>query len=326
MSLTLRRLFTTSAKPHTTASNACSELLSRFANKPVSTRSQLLDANQLHLLSTTLNRTPTSYVPPKDGAPIPPGHHLVYFTPSIVESELGLDGTDRTVNPLSPFTRRMWAGGELIWSQTPESLLHVGQEVTETTHLTSAEPKKLKSGGEMLVVGVEKTFSNKSGIALTDKRSWVFQREITLENPIKAPPKSEEKPLPTGTHQRDFCQTDTTLFRFSALTFNGHKIHYHPQWCTEVEGHRNAVVHGPLNLINMLDFWRDVARQGEDGAVPKSIAYRAMSPLYVGEAYRVLLEHGNGNGNGSGEKDGVEWKAEIWDSFGKQSMKGTIIE
>jgi hydroxyacyl-ACP dehydratase HTD2-like protein with hotdog domain len=102
------------------------------------------------------------------------------------------------------------------------------------------------------------------------------------------------------------------------LTFNGHKIHYSPEWCREVEGHRNAVVHGPLNLINMLDFWRDTARGGNAKAVPRSIAYRAMSPLYVGEPYRILLEQNE-------EKAG-EWKTEIWDSFGKQSMKGTIVE
>jgi hydroxyacyl-ACP dehydratase HTD2-like protein with hotdog domain len=314
-----RRLFTTSAHAHSnSASEACSELLSRFSNAPVSTRSQLLDANQLHLLSVTLNRTPTSYNLPKDGTPIPPGYHLVYFTPSIIESELGLDGTDRTVNPLSPFTRRMWAGGELTWTQDPSALLRIGQEVHETTELISAEPKKLKSGGEMLVVGVSKTFSNDTGIALVDKRSWVFQREITPDNPIKAPAKPELKALPEGQCQRDFCQSDTTLFRFSALTFNGHKIHYSPEWCREVEGHRNAVVHGPLNLINMLDFWRDTAKGGSEEAVPKSIAYRAMSPLYAGEPYRILLEKG-----GEQEKG---WKAEIWDSFGKQSMKGTIAE
>lgn len=319
MSYIRRRLFTTSAHPHTTAANACSELLSRFANKPVSTRTQLLDANQLHLLSVTLGRSPTSYTPPKDGTPIPPGHHLVYFTPSILESELGLDGTDRTVNPLSPFTRRMWAGGELRWNQHEKALLKVGQEVTETTHLLSAEPKTLKSGAQMLVVGVEKQFSNAHGVALIDQRNWVFQTEITPENPIKASARPEERPLPKGKYERDFCQTDTTLFRFSALTFNGHKIHYHQEWCREVEGHRNAVVHGPLNLINILDFWRDTAKDGEDGVVPKNIAYRAMSPLHVGEQYRVLLE------KNTGEKIEDGWKADIWDSFGKQSMKGMIV-
>ncbi|KAH7081237.1 hypothetical protein BKA63DRAFT_462181 [Paraphoma chrysanthemicola] len=313
-----RRLFTTSTRLSSSASDACSELLTRFHSGPISTRNQFLDANQLHLLSVTLNRSPTSFRAPPNGTPIPPGYHLVYFTPSIIESELGLDGTDRTVNPLSPFTRRMWAGGELTWSTDPKSLLRVGQDVRETTTLTSAEPKKLKSGGEMLVVGVEKTFSNEHGVALTDRRNWVFQREITPENPIKAPPKPQEKPLPEGEYQKDFCQTDTTLFRFSALTFNGHKIHYLPEWCREVEGHRNAVVHGPLNLINILDFWRDTARGGDGEAVPTSIAYRAMSPLYVGEQYRILLA--------KGEEKNREWRADIWDSFGKQSMKGTIVE
>ncbi|KAH7091562.1 hypothetical protein FB567DRAFT_277147 [Paraphoma chrysanthemicola] len=313
-----RRLFATSTRRSSSASDACSELLTRFQSGPISSRNQILDANQLHLLSITLNRSPTSFTPPPNGTPIPPGYHLVYFTPSIIESELGLDGTDRTVNPLSPFTRRMWAGGELTWSTDPKSLLRVGQDVRETTTLTSAEPKKLKSGGEMLVVGVEKTFSNEHGVALTDRRNWVFQREITPENPIKALPKPQEKTLPEGVYQKDFCQTDTTLFRFSALTFNGHKIHYLPEWCREVEGHRNAVVHGPLNLINILDFWRDTARGRDGEAVPRSIAYRAMSPLYVGEQYRILLA--------KGEEKNREWKADIWDSFGKQSMKGTIVE
>jgi hydroxyacyl-ACP dehydratase HTD2-like protein with hotdog domain len=321
MSHITRRLFNISAQPFSSASDACSELLSRFRNAPVSTRTQLLDGNQLHLLAITLNRAPTSLRVFPNGTPIPPGYHLVYFTPSIIESELGLDGTDRTVNPLSPFTRRMWAGGELIWTQKESMLLRVGQEVRETTQLISAEPKKLKSGREMLVVGVEKKFENDAGVALVDKRSWVFQREITPENPVEVLPKPEEKELPKGELQRDFCQTDTTLFRFSALTFNGHKIHYSPEWCREVEGHRNAVVHGPLNLINMLDFWRDSARGGGEAAVPKSIAYRAMSPLYVDEPYRILLEKIVDK-----ESSKREWKAYIWDSFGKQSMKGTIVE
>lgn len=321
MAYRARRLFTSSARTHASATDACAELLSRFQHGPVSIREQVIDANQLQLLSTTLNRTPTSYSPPPDGTPVPPGYHLVYFTPSIVEAELGADGTDRTVNPLSPFTRRMWAGGELHWTQDPNALLRVGQTVRETTKLLSAEPKKLKSGGEMLVVGVEKTFENSKGVALVDKRSWVFQREITADSPIKAPPKPEEKPMPSATYQRDFCQTYTTLFRFSALTFNGHKIHYLPEWCRNIEGHRDAVVHGPLNLINMLDFWRDTARGGDAESVPKSIAYRAMSPLYVGEPYRLLLER-----NAFEEKAPGKWTTNIWDSFGKQSMKGTITE
>ncbi|KAF2440119.1 hypothetical protein P171DRAFT_396296, partial [Karstenula rhodostoma CBS 690.94] len=309
-----RRCFSTSVRRlnNASASEACSEIFARFGDKPISVRKQLLDANQLHLLDITLGRARTSTQGPANGTPIPPGYHLVYFTPSILEAELGLDGTDRTVNPLSPFARRMWAGGELQWTQDESSLLRVGQEVQETTKLLSAEPKKLKSGDEMLVVGVEKTFENEKGVALVDRRNWVFQKEITT--PKAPPPLPETKSFPEGDATRDARQSYTSLFRFSALTFNAHKIHYLPEWCREVEGHRDAVVHGPLNLINMLDLWRDTTKNGEEGALPASISYRAMSPLYVGEQYRILLK-----------KDGNTWNTEIWDSFGKQSMKGNII-
>lgn len=308
-----RRCFSTTTRllNGVSATEACSEISARFGNRPISTRKQLLDANQLHLLNVTLGRSSTSSQAPTNGTPIPPGYHLVYFTPSILEAELGLDGTDKTVNPLSPFARRMWAGGELRWAQDETSLLRVGQEVQETTKLLSAEPKKLKSGGEMLVVGVEKTFENDKGVVLVDKRSWVFQKEIVT--PKAPPPLPEAKAFPEGEITRDVAQTYTSLFRFSALTFNAHKIHYLPEWCRTVEGHRDAVVHGPLNLVNMLDMWRDEARGGDLGAVPASISYRAMSPLYVGEQYRILLKN-----------DGKEWNTEIWDGFGKQSMKGHI--
>jgi hydroxyacyl-ACP dehydratase HTD2-like protein with hotdog domain len=309
-----RRSFSTTVRRlnDASATEACSEIFARFGDKPISVRKQLLDANQLHLLNITLGRSSTSTQAPANGTPIPPGYHLVYFSPSILEAELGLDGTDRTVNPLRPFTRRMWAGGELQWTQDESSLLRVGQEVQETTKMLSAETKKLRSGSEMLVVGVEKTFENERGVALVDRRNWVFQKEITT--PKAPPPLPEIKSFPEGSMTRDVKQTYTSLFRFSSLTFNAHKIHYLPEWCRNVEGHRDAVVHGPLNMINMLDLWRDSARNGDDCAPPASISYRAMSPLYVGEQYRILLK-----------KDGNEWNTEIWDSFGKQAMKGHII-
>jgi hydroxyacyl-ACP dehydratase HTD2-like protein with hotdog domain len=200
MAYLTRRLFTTTSFKRTSAAEACTELFDRFSQgeRPISMRRKLLDANQFQLLSTTLGRNSTSYEAPKEGTPIPPGYHLVYFTPSIPEQELGRDGTDRTVNPLSPYTRRMWAGGELEWSQDTSSLLKVGQTVTETTKILSAEPKKLKNGGEMIVVGVEKIFETEQGLALMDRRNWVFQKEIGPENPLTVMPTPEEKALPEG--------------------------------------------------------------------------------------------------------------------------------
>lgn len=150
----------------------------KFADHLI-TRRQVLDGNQLQKLSLTLGRTQlhpgldVSETPPPDGTPLPPGYHLVYFTPNGTESELGPDGTDRTFNASAPFTRRMWAGGIMTW-KTPAQLC-VGQQVEERTRFLSAEPKSNRMGDEMVLVKVEKEFWGPEGLALVDRRSWVFR-------------------------------------------------------------------------------------------------------------------------------------------------------
>lgn len=117
-----------------------------------------------------------------------------------------------------------------------------------------------------------------------------------------------------NTHTRTLVQTPVTLFRFSALTFNPHKIHYSLPWARDVEGHREIVVHGPLNLISILDLWRDTQRKtGSDPAlvVPERISYRATSPLYAGDEYRIQLEEGDISKVQIIGPTGVAMKAEI---------------
>ena len=106
----------------------------------------------------------------------------------------------------------------------------------------------------------------------------------------------------------------TALFRFSALTFNGHKIHYNEDWTSTVEGHPGLVVHGPLNLINMLDYWRDVYGRG----YPREIRYRAMAPIYAGEKYLLRTEDGAHDANRS------RWKI-VADKGGITCVQGEII-
>lgn len=106
---------------------------------------------------------------------------------------------------------------------------------------------------------------------------------------------------------RHFCWSPVGLFRFSALTFNGHKIHYNEGWTTAVEGHPGVVVHGPLNLINILDYWRDVHGHGQ---APKEIVYRAVAPLYAGDEYQVRTASLEDGADGKkyqilAEKDGL---------------------
>ncbi|KAL4998242.1 hypothetical protein BDV10DRAFT_167577 [Aspergillus recurvatus] len=339
------------------ASSIASSFLSRYQSLGPQTRTQTLDANQLRLLSLTLNRpslfpstthlsqlatrtSSTSEAEIANGTPLPAGYHLAYFTPAFLENELGADGTDTSYNPAHPFTRRMWAGGEVCWPRDSDGRLNplrVGESVTETTRVLSAEAKVVrKTGEEMIVVGVEKEFANEVGVAVIDRRNWVFRKALpplstkqTLDLPPPTPPSSlpatsTTTSSPDGlTHTRTLRQTAVTLFRFSALTFNPHKIHYSQPWCRQVEGHKDIVVHGPLNLIAILDFWRDLRSTTTDADVeasaffPDRISYRATSPLYAEDEYRIVLK-------GEG-KDGKKSAVEIITPEGSVGMKAEIV-
>ena len=284
-------------------------------------RRQFLDPNQSQRLSLTLNR-PRLYrgsqdledevrVPPI-GTPLPPGYHLAYFTPAALPDGLGKDGTDISYSPAEPFTRRMWGGRQLYWEK--ENPLRIGDEAIETTKLVAAEPKITRAGEEMVVVGVEKTFENAKGLALVDRRDWVFRPQLSVPPPSQdhsgfVAPDDASLPVPGPSQKsRDFVHTPVSLFRFSALTFNAHMIHYSRPWCREVEGHREIVVHGPLNLIHMLDFWRD--EQTDDYMIPRSIWYRALAAFYAGETYRALLE-----------RDGDRTSIKLWGHDGKGDVR-----
>lgn len=182
--LNTARRFTISHRNDAPAATVADAFLSRFQSLGPQTRTQTLDANQLQLLGLTLNRpslfpgSPSlsnTLTAPALGTPVPPGYHLVYFTPAFLESELGADGTDASYNPETPFTRRMWAGGEVLWPRGADGKpnpLRVGQQVSETTRVLSAESKVVKRTGEdMIVVGVEKEFANEQGVSIVDRRS-----------------------------------------------------------------------------------------------------------------------------------------------------------
>ncbi|RFU32358.1 hypothetical protein B7463_g4000, partial [Scytalidium lignicola] len=163
-----------SSSVSSSASKAATQFLERAAKNGVLVQEQLFDGNQLQKLSLALNRS-LMYKslniysrPPPNGTPLPPGYHLVYFTPNGCEQDLGIDGTDRTVNPPHPFTRRMWAGGSVQWAR--DNRLRIGQAVRETTEILSAQPKTTRGGEPMIVVDVKKTFENEKGLAVTENR------------------------------------------------------------------------------------------------------------------------------------------------------------
>ncbi|PHH77663.1 hypothetical protein CDD82_3405 [Ophiocordyceps australis] len=265
----------------------------------VRTRRQVLDANQVHKLALTLNRrcignTPVGQDGPRAGTPIPLGWHLVYFTPNDYESQLGPDGADSVFSPAKPFTRRMWAGGSMTWPA--RDALRVGDEVEEHSRLVNAVAKPSKSAGAMVLVEVEKELRGPRATALVDRRSWVFfpeahvhtARPLGPTTAMLGPTTIDDLPDSQGFAARQFCWSAVGLFRFSALTFNGHKIHYNQDWTRGVEDHGTLVVHGPLNLINILNYWHDI-HGGQDAAQQHAltIGYRAVAPLYAGQRYTI---------------------------------------
>ena len=245
--------------------------------------------------------------PPAPGTPIPPGYHLVYFTPSDLESELGPDGTDQTFTPPAPFSRRMWSGGLVRWN--PENPLRVGDLVTEETRLLGVTAKTDRKGNPMLLARVGKLFHNEKGFAVEEERSWVFLETVHIPlRPITVQKNSELElsrvkdikstaggPFPL----RDLRWSAKALFRFSALTFNAHMIHYNDPYTRYVEQRPGLVVHGPLNLINMLDYWRDV--HGQDGNIqPVEVTYRAIAPVHATESYHIITASTSSPASGAG--------------------------
>jgi len=160
-------------------------------------------------------------------------------------------------------------------------------------------------------------------------RNWVFRKALPIPSTASSsttptsqqwtPPKPASCTTTTtgNTHTRALRQTAATLFRFSALTFNPHKIHYSVPWARDIEGHKDIVVHGPLNLISILDLWRDTRSPNTEtdleSFVPESIRYRATSPLYAEDEYRIVLEENGGIGSVQilAQGDVIGMKAEI---------------
>jgi len=139
-------------------------------------QSQVFDKNTFRRLTATLNQQ--IYTLNVRARVVPPGWHLAWFTPYQPVVELGKDGTDKTFNPPEPFTRRMWAGGEMEWQ--PRRRLSVSSKVKETTELVSADAKVSRTGEEMIVVRVEKTYES-PGIVLRDRR-YALMSINTLES------------------------------------------------------------------------------------------------------------------------------------------------
>lgn len=189
-----------------------------------------LTAAPVRGLSATLDRDDPL---PEAGTRLPALWHWLYFLPHHRQSEIGEDGHAKRGGflPPVPLPRRMWAGGRLTWE--PGNPLQVGDAVERTSTIASVTHKAGRTG-ELVFVLVRHEVRNARGLALTEEHDIVYRAAA-------APGEATPPPTPApkdATFSRDLVPDDVLLFRYSALTFNGHRIHYDRRYVTQVEGYQ----------------------------------------------------------------------------------------
>ncbi|WP_448641885.1 FAS1-like dehydratase domain-containing protein [Geodermatophilus sp. URMC 63] len=214
-----------------------------------------------------------------DGDPLPPGWHWFSFLDRPATAALGEDGHPREGHflPPIPHRRRMIAGGRMEVAAP----LRVGASVTRTSSLTRCAPKNGRSG-EMLLVTVRSEYREAGRLLLTEEQDVVYRSQQAGSSPAPAgagSPVPEDAALPAV----EVLPDEALLFRFSALTYNAHRIHYDRPYVTGVEGHPGLVVHGPLLALLLLEVPR---RHLPDRAVA-SFTHRLTRPAYAGTPVRA---------------------------------------
>lgn len=206
--------------------------------------------------------------PPWRAGEVPPLGHWLYFLPRAPQREIAGDGHPARGGflPPVPLPRRMWAGGRLDFLAP----IRVGDALRRRSTITGVEQKSGRSG-EMVFVTVLHEIGNEAGPAVREVHDIVYRE---APRPGEAPPRAE--PAPDAVWRRPVVPDPVLLFRFSALTFNGHRIHYDRPYCETEEGYPGLVVHGPLTATLLVDlFLRE-----NPGARVAGFRFRAKRPLF----------------------------------------------
>ena len=227
------------------------------------TATDLLRPFPADALAATLDRDETY----PEGAALPDLWHWLYFLPLHRLSESGRDGHAARGGflPPVPLPRRMWAGSRFRFLRP----LTIGAEATKTSTIARVEPKQGRSG-PLCFVTVSHDFRQDGQHCIAEEHDIVYR-----EDPAPGAPAPVAQPAPEGSDfSRSIHPDPVLLFRYSALTFNGHRIHYDQPYATGVEGYPGLVVHGPL-LATLL---MDLLRRQTDAPVAE-FAFRALATL-----------------------------------------------
>jgi len=237
------------------------------------TRSDLVTAVPMAALSATLDRDDPE---PARGTAIPPLWHWLYFLPISPLREAGPDGHPQRGGFLPPVSlpRRMFAGGRFEYRQP----LKVGDPIARTSRIMDVSGKQGRSG-TLVFVTVRHEIAGTAGVAMTEEHDIVY-----LENPRAGAPAPKPQAARTDeAFSREIAPDPVLLFRYSALTFNSHRIHYDRSYVTEVEGYPGLIVHGPL-IATLL---ADLLRRNLPQVAVRHFEFRAVRPLF--DIYRFTV-------------------------------------
>ena len=232
-----------------------------------------LRLEQAALFKATLSGNQTI----KNGAPLPPLWHWIYFQEVSNIDDLGRDGHASKGEFLPPIDlpRRMWAGGRLDYQRPPQ----IGEQLTKTSTIKDIIPKEGKTG-KLCFVTVRHEYSDRQDeLVFTEEHDIVYRED----------PKDKTSPVAEVSAPENSAISETVtpspvlLFRYSALTFNSHRIHYDRDYCKDVEGYPGLIFHGPLTATLLADF---ATRQNPNQQI-KSFEFRATAPLFDTEPFQI---------------------------------------
>ncbi|MCV0394949.1 MAG: MaoC family dehydratase N-terminal domain-containing protein [Rhizobiaceae bacterium] len=210
--------------------------------------------------------------------------HWCLAPPAVPPAMIGPDGHPRRGGflPPVPLPRRMWAGGRLRLIEP----LTIGKTVTRRSRIADITRKTGRSG-EMIFVAVDHVFECDGREAIRERHDIVYREAASPATASPraggAPAGSDENAAADGQTVCDTVEaTPPLLFRYSALTFNAHRIHYDLDYARDVEGYPGLVVHGPLQATLMIHL---AARMR--GGPPREMVYRGLAPLFHGSAFTV---------------------------------------
>lgn len=246
----------------------------------------VISLETVHLMQATLNREPTL----KKGDALPPAWHWLYFYEATRNADLGIEGHPNLGGFMPPISfgsdeaaRRMWAGGKISF----EGIITIGNSAVKRSTVKSIIPKEGRSG-KLVFVTVEHELSVDGTRCLLEDQSIVYREPVQASNK-----RVEASPAPIDTEfSIEYIPSSIMLFRYSALTFNSHRIHYDVDFARNQEGYPNLVVHGPLTATLLLDlFYHQFPEKQITG-----FEYRGLSPLFNPNPFTV-----------NGKADGQAW-------------------